>query len=110
MNLEKTQKTIELLNNCAAACNQCTVACLNEAEVKMLTTCIQIELDCAEICRITASFLARGSAHAKHLLKECAEICNACAEECKKHSHMEHCKVCAETCRVCAKECKNAAA
>lgn len=105
MSHEKHQKTIQLLNDCSAACNHCATACLDEQDVKMLSRCIKLDIDCAQVCSLTASLLARGSEHGEHLMKECAEICNACADECEKHTHMEHCKKCAEACRACAEEC-----
>lgn len=97
---------LHLLAECAAACNHCSTACLEEKEVQMLTTCIKLDMDCAQICTVAAAFIARGSAHAAHILKECAEICTLCAEECAKHTHMEHCKRCAEACSRCAEACK----
>lgn len=96
---------MDALNNCAAACNHCAIACLEEQDVKMLAKCIKLDLDCSDICSLTAKLLARGSEHAKHLLKECVEVCNACADECEKHAHMQHCKTCTEACRACAKAC-----
>ena len=109
MSHEKNKELISMLNECAAECNHCTSACLDEQDVKMLAKCIKLEIDCAEICRLTISFLARGSEHAEHILKECAEICDACAKECEKHSHMEHCKKCAEVCHKCAEACQQTA-
>ena len=105
MSHEKNQALIDVLNNCAPECSHCAMACLEEDDVNMMTRCIKLDIDCADVCRLTASLLARGSEHGIHLLKECAEICDACAEECEKHSHMEHCKYCAEVCRHCAEEC-----
>ena len=105
---QQNKQLMDALNNCATECNHCTTACLDEQDVKMLAKCIKLDLDCAEICRLTASLIARGSEHGKHLLKECGEICNACAQECEKHSHMKHCKRCAEACRVCAQACQTA--
>ena len=105
MSHEKNSALIDVLNNCAIECSHCAMACLDEQDVKMLAKCIKLDIDCAEICRLTASLLARGSEHGIHLLRECAEVCDACAEECEKHSHMEHCKHCAEVCRHCAEEC-----
>ena len=105
---EKNQSLIEALNNCAAECNHCATACLEEQDVKMLSRCIKLDLDCADVCQLTASLVARGSEHASHLLKECADICDACAEECEKHAeHMDHCRACAEECRRCAEECRS---
>ena len=52
------------------------MACLDEEDVKAMTQCSKLKTDCADVCRITASLLSRGSEHGKHLLKECAEIWN----------------------------------
>src|SRR5215211_2757798 len=109
MSHEQNQGLIDALAKCAAECNHCATACLDEQDVKMLARCIKLDTDCADICRLAALFVARGSEHANHLLKECAEICEACAEECEKHA-MEHCRVCAEACRQCAEECMQMAA
>ncbi len=107
MSHENHRQLITALNDCATECNHCATACLDEQDVKMLSKCIKLDIDCAEICSLTSSLLARSSDHGHHLLKECAEVCNACAEECEKHTHMEHCKKCAEACRSCAKACSN---
>ena len=105
MSHEKNKALIETLYNCATECSHCAMACLDEQDVKMLATCIKLNIDCADICRLTASLLSRGSDYGTHLLEECAEVCDACAEECEKYSHLEHCKKCAEVCRHCAEEC-----
>ncbi len=107
MTHEKNKELLNTLNDCAAECNHCAVACLDEQDVKMLANCIKLDIDCAEICTIAAGFVARGSLHAAHILAECADICNACADECEKHAQhgMEHCKECAEACRKCAEAC-----
>ena len=106
---EKQYELINTLNHCAAACGHCASACLDEKDVKMMTKCIRLDLDCAEICRLVAALVARDSEHASHLMHECAEICEACAAECEKHSHMEHCRACAEACRHCAEVCSQLA-
>nr|WP_236065533.1 four-helix bundle copper-binding protein [Niastella soli] len=96
---------VNLLSNCIAECNHCASACLEEADVKDLTKCIKLDLDCADICNLLMGFLARGSQHAEHVMGECAEICQKCAAECEKHAAMEHCRTCAEACRRCAEAC-----
>jgi hypothetical protein len=108
MSHNKNETLISALNDCASACARCATACLDEEHVKMMTACIKLDLDCADICKVTASFLARGSVHGKHLLKECAEICRACGDECSKHD-MDHCQQCAEACRRCEEACRMAA-
>ena len=102
------KELIVSLNNCTAACNHCITACLAEADVKMMVDCIRLDIDCAAICSLTASFIARSSVHGQHLLKECAELCGLCAAECEKHAHVQHCADCAEACRNCESACKAA--
>jgi hypothetical protein len=110
MSHEQNQGLMDALAKCAAECNHCATACLDEKDIKMLARCIKLDIDCADICKLAASYVARGSEHAQHVLNECAEICEACAEECEKHSHMEHCKKCAEACRNCAELCHSGVA
>ncbi len=107
MSHQHNPELLAALHKCADACNHCATACLDEQDVKMMVKCIKLDLDCAQICSLTAALIARGSEHGKHLLKECAEVCNACADECEKHASMgmEHCKKCAEACRACAIAC-----
>lgn len=95
---------IEMLQQCADTCDNCYTACLNEADVKSMARCIALDRDCADICRMTASALARKSEMRDSLLKACAEICRACADECAKHG-MHHCQECAKACRECAHAC-----
>lgn len=105
----KTNSLIATLYDCSTACNHCSTACLEEENLGMMKDCIRIDMDCAAICSLVASFLSRNSPHGKHLLKECAEICRLCAIECGKHQHMQHCADCAAACRKCEEACKAAA-
>lgn len=47
-----------------------------------------------------------GSAHHKHLGRECAEICMECAQDCERVGGMDECvaasKTCAESCKAMA--------
>lgn len=109
MSHEHHQSMISAMNDCAAECNHCASACLDEKDVA-LANCIKLDIDCAEICMLVAGFTSRGSVHAMHLMNECAEICDACAEECEKFADQyDHCKKCAEVCRSCAEECRSMA-
>ena len=107
---QQNKNLIDILAKCAAECNHCANACLDEDDVKMLARCIKLDIDCAEICSLAISFVSRSSEHADHVLNECADICESCAEECEKHSHMEHCRRCAEVCRSCADACHSGVA
>lgn len=100
---------IEACYACAAACDHCATACLQEDDVKMMARCIALDMDCAEICRMAAAFMARDSQFAKQICALCAEICEACGDECAKHKH-DHCQECARACKRCADECRRMAA
>lgn len=108
MKIIPNDELIKKLDICIAACNFCAAACLREEHVAMMAKCISIDIDCAEVCRTAAVLLARDSPHGKHLLKECIELCDACAAECDQHNH-DHCKACAVACRDCAAACRAAA-
>lgn len=105
MKSERTNELEHVLIKCITACEACATACLNEENVKMMVRCIMLDRDCADICMLTAKFVARDSAHAKHVMKECIEICRKCEEECRKHDH-DHCQKCADACAECAKACE----
>lgn len=40
-------------------------------------------VDCAEICKLLGTLLARGSQLAPKVAQLCAEVCDACAELCE---------------------------
>jgi hypothetical protein len=103
---QKYQSCIDACLACAAACNGCAAFCLQEEHVKMMARCIQLDMDRAQICSLSAAYMARNSEFAGQLCDLCATVCDACAEECGKHDH-EHCQRCAEACRRCAGECRN---
>ncbi|GAB2529448.1 four-helix bundle copper-binding protein [Rufibacter soli] len=97
---------IDALLACIAACDHCATACLQEEDVKKMARCIHLSLDCADYCSLTASFLSKGSEHARLVVRQCVEICEACAVECERHAH-DHCQACAEVCRQCVEVCQD---
>lgn len=103
---QKNVALIAILNECAATCRYCSVASLDEENVKTMVSSIKNCLDCAEMCSQLASYLSRNSIHSAKILKACIDLCEACAKECEKHTHMDHCQECAEMCRKCANACK----
>ncbi|REL37986.1 four-helix bundle copper-binding protein [Rhodohalobacter sp. SW132] len=106
MSNDKYRECIEACNACAVACSYCSTACLQEDDVKMLTRCIQLDQDCADICQLAAKSMARGSEFSDRIFLICAEICEACGEECRQHKNMEHCQECADACFECADMCR----
>ncbi|GAB7044677.1 MULTISPECIES: four-helix bundle copper-binding protein [Catenuloplanes] len=103
---------IDALIDCAAACTACADACLSEDTVAELTKCVRTNLDCADICGVTARVLSRHTGYdaniSRALLEACATACAACADECGGHAGMhEHCRVCADACRACERACRD---
>lgn len=82
-------------------------ACLNE-DANAMARCIALDIDCAQICRVAAGFMARGSQSVADICRACAAVCDACAAECAQHQ-MEHCQRCADACRQCAEACRRMA-
>lgn len=104
---------IDACFDCAQACTSCADACLGEQQPGMLTRCIRLDLDCADICDATGKIMSRQTASdpamVRPALQACAEACRICAEECEQHAEhgMEHCRVCAEACRRCEQACND---
>jgi hypothetical protein len=71
----------------------------------MMAECVRLDRDCADICRLAAGFMARGSKFAPAVCRVCADICEACGKECAKHQ-AAHCQQCAEACMKCAEDCR----
>jgi hypothetical protein len=47
--------------------------------------------------------MSRGSQFADDACRLCADICDTCGPECRKHK-MDHCQQCADACERCAEE------
>jgi len=101
----KNEVLLNALQTCADLCNRCAVACLGEANISDLANCIILDQDCALVCTMVTNLVSRQSQFVNRLLVICGDICEACAEECGKHAHMEHCRICAEACANCAEQC-----
>jgi hypothetical protein len=100
---------IHALGKCINACNYCADACLDEENVKMMTTCIRTDRVCAEVCSTLNQVLSTKYKDVQGLIDYCIKVCEACAAECEKHEH-QHCKDCAKACRECADACRSYAA
>ena len=94
--------------DCAQTCTACANACLGEPNVADLVRCIRLNLHCADLCDTTGRLISRQEHPdlARAILQACVLACRLCAEECGRHSSMEHCRVCAEVCRTCEQSCQ----
>ena len=103
---------IDACSDCAESCTQCADACLAEESVQDLTTCVRLNLDCADVCTATGRVVSRQTGYdaevTSAVLRACIEACGKCAAECEMHAAhgMEHCRVCAAECRRCEQACQ----
>src|SRR3954462_6100684 len=103
------QEAIDAALACVRACETCATECLEEQGIGALRDCIRLDRDCADVCALSASYMARESRFHPQLCQLCAEICDACAAECERFPHLIHCRECAEACRRCADCCRSMA-
>lgn len=96
---------IQACSACTIACETCAAACEREPDAEHMRTCIALDLDCADLCRLAERLMRRDSALVDEICRLCALACQACAEECAKHAH-KHCQQCAEACRRCVAACE----
>lgn len=108
MSHEESRGCIEACVRCAQACEHCANACLSERDVAKMAECIRLDRDCAEICFAAAAWMSRGSRFSQDLCRVCADVCDGCGVECRKHQ-MNHCQQCADACEQCAEECRRMA-
>src|SRR5215204_5559747 len=85
----KISTCVDVCNSCAEACEYCATCDLQEQDVKAMTSCVQINRDCANICWTASQFMSRDSEHVKQICNVCADICEACAKECEKYTDMD---------------------
>lgn len=102
---------IDAASACAVVCSACASACLSEEGPGAMATCVRDDLDCADLCDVTARHLARLNASDKRLtlslLAACIEACVQCASSCAPHrDHHEHCKLCEQACNRCEQACQ----
>lgn len=103
------EECIKACQACMDACNHCFSACLEEDHVKMMAQCIRLDRECADICALAVKAMQTNSPFAGQICGLCADICQACGEECRKHDH-DHCQKCADACFSCAEACRKMAA
>ncbi|AWI12611.1 hypothetical protein B4064_1172 [Caldibacillus thermoamylovorans] len=97
---------INIIQHCATTCDHMITHLTNHEEMNNRRLQLQLLRDCADICHVTASFIARNSHLNKMMAQICAQICEACGNECSKFNdrHSQHC---AQVCYHCAQECRS---
>ncbi|RSK33106.1 four-helix bundle copper-binding protein [Hymenobacter metallilatus] len=105
--LPRQQHVLNALAMCAAACDQCAALGLQDSPAAYHLRSFRLSRDCADLCRLAATFVAREAEHSPHLLRECAELCRDCANECTQFDTAQH-RACTEACRRGEDACRTA--
>jgi len=98
--------------DCAGTGELCLHHCLTEFAKgqTMLAACTQRVAEMVPVCKTLASLAALESEHLKAYAKVCIDVCQACADECRKHEkHAEICKKCADSCVAVIEACRKLA-
>ena len=104
MTTNKYQMCIDACKRCEQTFYECFSMCLKEPDIQARKGCIQMLVECAEICKVSGAFMAMDAQHAINICQLCATICQKCEQECAMFKD-EHCKACANECKTCANEC-----
>ena len=95
---------------CIEACLECYRTCVETA----MTHCLpaggehvelghfRLMVNCADICRTTASFLLSESEFHERICAVCTDVCEACADSCRAIGGMDDCVA---ACELCADSC-----
>lgn len=106
--LPQLRAAIDAASRCASSCASCADACLHGDHVEHMVRCIDLDNQCAAICRATVEVLSRPGPNGdswREVVKACIAVCRECADECRTHDH-EHCQVCAQDCDACVEACE----
>lgn len=94
---------------CIAAGDTCVGHCiglLGKGDTSLKDCLVRVQ-EMLPSCATLIRFAALDSPRLKELAKFCADVCDDCEKECKKHEkHHEVCKACMESCAACSKECR----
>ena len=99
------ERVLKTVQNCEAVCENTFTAVLGMQDVHTRSHQLQLLRDCADICTLTAKYIARCSMFAGSLAGLCAEICEICGRHCLMH-HDPQSQYCGRVCLDCARECR----
>jgi hypothetical protein len=112
-NLPISAEMLHCIKNCLechSICVKTAMHCLEMGGRHAEPAHIRLLWDCADICRVSADFMLRGSDLHTRTCAACAEICERCAEDCERFGPEDkQMRACVDACRVCASSCRRMA-
>jgi hypothetical protein len=100
INLPDLAGALDTFAEAAGLANTCSDACLAEADVAELTTCIALDRLVTDACELAGRVLGRRLlvGAEEHVLALVLAATEASAAECGRHAHHAHCQACAAAC------------
>ncbi|WP_235867365.1 four-helix bundle copper-binding protein [Priestia abyssalis] len=98
-------QTLQMVQNCEATCEYTRNEILKMEDIQSRQKQLKLLSDCANICTLTAQYVASQSQFAKSLASLCAQVCEACGNHCLNHSDKVS-EACGQICLNCAHECR----
>lgn len=103
----KIREIIDACSNCYKSCVVTMQHCFSLGGEHASHKHINMLKDCAEISKLTETFLLHNSSYSKDIAQLCATICEGCAKECLEMAGDDsQMKSCAEFCTECAELCR----
>jgi hypothetical protein len=97
---------VKTVQDCEVVCEQMTTILKSKPDVQNRIRQLMLLRDCADICALTAKYIARRSPFAKHMAGLCATVCQVCGTECSRFPDAES-QHCAQVCWHCAQVCQS---
>lgn len=94
---------------CHRICEETITHCLRQGGAHSDPDHIRLLMDCADICRMAADYMVRGSEFHAALCALCADICATCAAGCERFHDDDTMVACAQACRRCEASCRQMA-
>ncbi|SFL58827.1 hypothetical protein SAMN04487943_102342 [Gracilibacillus orientalis] len=98
-------EVLEAVQHCEATCEYTEHSILQMEGSSHRSEQLSLLRDCADICTLTAKYLARCSYFAKSIASLCAQICEVCGNHCLRHPD-EISQRCGQICLHCAQVCQ----
>ncbi len=98
-------QVMKTIVECGLHCQHMITLMTKRPDVNMRSRQILLLGDCADICALTATYIARGSVFGKGIADFCATVCDTCASECSRFPDQDS-QHCATICMNCAAECR----
>lgn len=96
---------LQAIQNCEAVCEFTEYSILQMGGASHRIEQLRLLRDCADICTLTAKYIARCSIFAKNIALLCAQICEVCGNHCLHHPD-EQSQRCGQICLHCAQICR----